>query len=158
MIDQKESTSTRAHNDDHSPEQGAQSITWLFGATLTTRLTWEKSKTPCFAKILIIQIKLSAAQQGQDMVGNWEGYSANIIESYPRRNVDKSWLFFSCYSQKSRYLTSCNPTSTERKDTRPCLLILLYSSAQRFLWLENTVTFCHIILSSVDDAKRTGMP
>lgn len=48
MIDQKESTSTRAHNDDHSPEQGAQSITWLFGATLTTRLTREKKQNTMF--------------------------------------------------------------------------------------------------------------
>lgn len=76
MIDQKEITSTRAHNDNHSPEQGAQPITWLFGATLTTRLMGEKSKTPCFAITLIIQIKLSAAQQRQDMVGDWEGHSA----------------------------------------------------------------------------------
>lgn len=46
---------------------------------------------------------------------------SNIIG--PKRNVNKPWLFFSFYSQKSRYLTSCNPTSTEGKDTRHYLLI-----------------------------------
>lgn len=44
MIDQKESTFTRAHNDNHSPEQSAQSISWLFPATLTNRLMGEKAK------------------------------------------------------------------------------------------------------------------
>lgn len=44
MIDQKESTSTRAHNDNHSPEQGTHSISGLFVETLTIRLMGKKAK------------------------------------------------------------------------------------------------------------------
>lgn len=67
-----------------------------FGLFLTLGL-WKKNS---FAITLIIQSKnrVASAQQGQDMGGNWRGYSLNIIGT--RRNVDKTLLIFSFYSQK----------------------------------------------------------
>lgn len=92
MIDQKESTSTRAHNDNHSPEQGAQSISWLFVATLTIRLMGGKKQITVFCYILDYSDKVFCCTSGTGR--GWQ--LGRILNKYYRsqKNVDKPWLFF----------------------------------------------------------------